>query len=342
MKLAEYLDATKLRRYINSGLVTERLHDTLPLAIYCYGRKAVYDNVWDDVTTKTRGLIVDLNTGDIVARPYEKFFSVDQMPPLLDEAERQESLGIKPVITEKVNGCLGIFWKYGIHWGIASKGSFHSPHAKFATEWMEKHIEEFGTLVFPEGYTPVFEIICQEVQPHVIKYDNDGLVLLDFININTGEELYKVNMHKSPGLISYANINHLAIARIFGNCSPIESILKEDSEEIEGYVATYNRPGKSPLKLKIKFPTFLKNRKIFYEEQKRKENPKNDSKYAEIFNEASTMLRDALVSCTTRKEFAQFFVNANPELVPVCFAMMDERDHKDIIWKIVERHDRIH
>ena len=334
MKLAEYLDATKLRRYINSGLVTERLHDTLPLAIYCYGRKAVYDNVWDDVTTKTRGLIVDLNTGDIVARPYEKFFSVGQMPPLLDEAERQESLGIKPVITEKVNGCLGIFWKYGIHWGIASKGSFHSPHAKFATEWMEKHIEEFGTLVFPEGYTPVFEIICQEIQPHVIKYDKDGLVLLNFINKETGEEAsYETN-------VKYAMQNSLQLSFIVYNT--LENVLTMDSEKIEGFVATYNRPGKPPLKLKIKFPTFLKNRKIFYEEQKRKENPKNDSKYAEIFNEASTMLRDALVSCTTRKEFAQFFVNANPELVPVCFAMMDERDHKDIIWKIVERHDGIH
>ena len=97
MKLAEYLDKDKLRHHINTGLVMERFHDTLPLSIYCYGRKAVFDSVWDDVTTKTRGLIVGPE-GEIVARPFEKFFSVDQMPPLLDEAEHQESLGNKPVI----------------------------------------------------------------------------------------------------------------------------------------------------------------------------------------------------------------------------------------------------
>jgi len=331
MKLAEYLDTSKLRRYINSGLVTERLHDTLPLAIYCYGRKAVYDNIWDDVTTKTRGLIVDLGTNDIIARPYEKFFSVDQFPVLLDEAEHEESLGNSPVITEKVNGCLGIFWKYGMHWGIASKGSFHSPHAKFATEWMEKHIEENGKLVFPEGYTPVFEIICQEIQPHVIKYPFDKLVLIGCVKLETGEEI------TTEGIFKYATKNSFDYP--FTVYNTLENVLEMDSNRYEGLVATYNRPGQPPLKLKIKFPTFLKNRKIFYEELKRKENPKNDSSYAEIFTEASTMLRDALVSCTTRKEFAQFFTNANPELVPVCFAMMDERDHKDIIWKIVERHE---
>lgn len=335
MKLNEYLDVKKLRQHINVGLVTEQFHDTLPLAVYCYGRKAVFDQHWDDVTTKTRGLIVDLDTNDIIARPYEKFFAYntegrsETYPRSVENVEKEFG---QPVITAKVNGCLGTFWRYGIHWGVASKGSFHSPHAKFATEWMEKHIEEHGALVFPEGYTPVFEVICQEVQPHVIKYDADGLVLLNFVRIETGEELNRYDT------VTYACTNGLDFPGI-GTYEPLEKVLQHDSSEFEGYVVTYNRPGQTPLKLKIKFPTFLKNRKAFYAEQKAKERDTTDE-YVAIFTEATNLLRDALVSCTSRKEFAEFFDAANPKLTPVCFAMMDEKDHKKVIGRIIDRQRR--
>jgi len=336
MKLNEYLDVKKLRQHINVGLVTERFHDTLPLAIYCYGRKAVFDQHWDDVTTKTRGLIVDLNTNDIVARPYEKFFAYEtpgRAETYNRNVETTETLFGPPIITEKVNGCLGTFWRHGIHWGIASKGSFHSPHAKFATEWLEKHIEEHGKLIFPEGYTPVFEIICQEVQPHVIKYERDGLILLSLINKETGDEL-------TQGEVDYYSGKNLIDTVMTYSNATLKVALEADRNDMEGFVATYRRPGQSPLKLKIKFPTFLKNRKIFYEEQKRLAVPKNNDEYVKIFNEASTLLRDALVACTERKEFAEFFQKSNPKLTPVCFAMMDERDYKKVIWRIVDREQR--
>jgi len=176
----------------------------------------------------------------------------------------------------------------------------------------------------------VFEIICQEVQPHVIKYAQDHLVLLSFVKVETGEEL------DIPSSNEYALKNELGRAWIYTNHT-LANALTDDYSDFEGYVATYNRPGQTPLKLKIKFPTFLKNRKAFYEELRLKEKPQDTDKYAELFTEASTMLRDALVSCTTRKEFAEFFQKSNPKLTPVCFAMMDERDHKKVIWRIIDR-----
>lgn len=328
MKIGEYLDTHKLRSHVNDGLVTVRRHKTLPLNIYCYGRKAVYDNIWDDITTKTRGLIVD-DSGEVVARPYEKFFSIGQdiRTHPLTVRDMDANFG-PPVITEKVNGCLGIFWKYGIHWGIASKGSFHSPHAEFATKWMEDHIEKYGTLVFPDGYTPVFEIICQEVQPHVIKYPQDGLVLLSFVKIETGEEGDRAEV-----VNYYGNLNNLDRALLYTD--GIEEARSLDKDHYEGLVATYNIPGQAPYKLKIKFPTFLANRKKFYAEQKKAE-PERVEEYVKIFTEASTLLRDALVSCTTRKEFSEFFEAQNPKLSPVCFAMMDEKDYKKTIWRLIK------
>jgi RNA ligase len=337
MKLAEYLDTTKLRHYISIGLVTERFHKTLPLAIYCYGRKAVYDGTWDEITTKTRGLIVDRETGDIVARPYEKFFAYNtegRKETYDRNVEAVEKEFGPPIITEKVNGCLGTFWRYGIHWGIASKGSFHSPHAEFATKWMEEHIEKHGKLIFPEGYTPVFEIICQEIQPHVIKYPEDGLVLLSFVNIETGEEL-------SQGEVDYYAEQNRLISPYTIDCG-LEAALQKDSDRYEGLVATYNRPGRSPLKLKIKFPTFLKNRKIFYDELKKAETPGNDAKYKEIHDKAVALVQESLVRCTERKEFADFFNQPeNAFYAPACFALLDYDEDKEklrkIIWKLVEK-----
>jgi tRNA splicing ligase len=326
MKITEYLDVKKLRQHINDGLVTERLHDTLPLAIYCYGRKAVHAQHWDDVTRKTRGLIVDLTTGDIIARPYEKFFALGQNEYHDREYDiLAEELG-PPTVTEKVNGSLGIFWRYGIHWGVASKGSFHSPHAEFATKWLEKRVEEDGPLVFPEGYTPVFEIICQEIQPHVIKYPEDGLVLIGLIKLDTGEETsYNV-------LDDYGLKNRLFVPSQMH--SHVDYLLEMDSADYEGVVITYDRPGRSPFKVKIKFPTFLTKRKEFYKNLQRVVHH-DDEKYVEIFNRATALMLEAYKVCTTRNELAVYFLRIDPEVAPVCFAMLDEKDHKQVIWRII-------
>ncbi len=333
MKLEDYIDIQKLHHHVNVGLVTARRHNSLPLTIYCYGRKAVFDQIWDSVTTKTRGLIVD-DSGEVIARPYEKFFSIDQKPALLEHAKGLEVLYGPPTITEKVNGCLGIFWKYGIHWGIASKGSFHSPHAEFATRWMENHIEEHGPLVFPEGFTPVFEIICQEVQLHVIKYPEDGLVLLDLIKLETGEEVNYDDIQR------YAQRNKLKYP--FDVEVDLQTALMDDSERLEGYVATYNIPGQAPFKLKIKFPTFLKNRKLFYEEQRLKTEPVKTEQYQTIHDKAAEIVKAALVLCTEQKEFAVYF--SRPENVfyaPVCFAMLnydqDKERQKRAVWRLVDK-----
>ena len=324
MKLSEYLDEAKLAEHVNRGLVTVRHHNTLPLSIYSYSRKAMYSNHWDDITTKTRGLIVD-KEGNIVARPYEKFFAVGQHPSTdpLTIRDMDANFG-PPVITEKINGCLGIFWKYGVHWGVATKGSFHSPHAEWATKWLEDHIEHNGRLIFPEGYTPVFEIICQDVQPHVIKYPKDRLVLLGFVNNQSGEEL---EYGWDDGVAAYAYRNHLfATPKV---TIDVQDAMQSDSDKFEGYVATYNIPGQVPYKLKIKFPTFIKNRRKFYADRlagrELTEEELEELAQAKITqSKAKTIVTEALVKFTTRKEFAEYFnLPENKEYASECFRLLD-------------------
>ena len=338
MKLEEYLNIENLNKHVAQGFVTARRHNTLPLTIYSYSRKTVLKSHWNYITRRTRGLIV-ADDGEIIARPYEKFFSYNDPQAIETHPATVRDIDANfgpPVITEKINGCLGIFWKYGVHWGVATKGSFHSPHAEWATKWLEDHIEHNGKLVFPEGYTPVFEIICQDIQPHVIHYEHDGLVLLNFIKIETGEELsqYQTAM--------YASTNKLAIPFVMD--VPLDEALTLDKACYEGLVATYNAPGQPPYKLKIKFPTFLKNRKIFYEQQKllRAESPEQSGRYKEILDKAIGLVYKALVLYTLRSEIAEFFnTPENQYYAPVCFALLDSKDYKPIIKSMLEKEKSI-
>jgi tRNA splicing ligase len=286
----------------------------------------VFDQHWDGVTQKTRGLIVDDVTDEIIARPYEKFFAYNTpgisktYPRSVDNIEKEFG---PPIITEKINGCLGTYWKYDGQWGIATKGSFNSEHAKWATEWMKRHEQRYGTFRYPDGYTPVFEIICQDIQPHVIKYDTDECVLLNFVNIETGEELarYNTTYYAVQNVISYTGSERLSL----------QDALQADSDKFEGYVATYNRPGQVPFKLKIKFPSFLANRKAFYEEQKRQREAATEPKTDHIRDAAKAIVQEALVCCTTRKEFAEYFNKPNHKpYASLCFQMLDYDGGKSV------------
>jgi RNA ligase len=334
MKLSEYLNVELLEGDIRRGMVSANHHPTLPLTLYCYTRKAVAKDYWTDVTKKCRGLIVCDIDGEVISRPFIKFFGyhwlgqIETYPGSVLQTDKQFG---PPIITEKINGNLGIFWRYGIHWGIASKGSFSSDHAKWAEKWMADHIENYGPLVFPEGYTPVFEMICQEVQEHCIKYDKDELKLLAFINNETGEEL------NYRSLWNYASLSNLAWAA--AHSLTFEEALNSDRPGHEGYVATYNRPGQPPLKIKIKHPSFIKARKEFYAKQeltKLQNNP--DPAYAEVFDKASGLVLEALARFTTRKEIGVFFtLPENLEFSQTCFAILDCRDHKPAIHRLLAK-----
>ena len=70
-------DLSILNDYVSEGLVIGQAHSTLPLAIFNYSRTCQYDRLWDDVTLNCRGLILDTE-GNIIARPFPKFFNYEE------------------------------------------------------------------------------------------------------------------------------------------------------------------------------------------------------------------------------------------------------------------------
>jgi RNA ligase len=253
MKIQDYLNLNDLQKMVDEGYVDARLHRQYPLVIYCYSKKATYDNKWNDITCKCRGLIVNYDTREILARPFQKFFNLgtewwaETMPENLPRE--------MPMVLEKIDGSLGILYRIDGQDLIATKGSFHSEHSEWASQWYRMNVING---VWPEGWTPMFEIICQDVQRHVVNYlpEDDGLYLTAMINVETGEEM------SYNELYHWAKINGVRVPRIFP--FSVEQAAKENIANEEGYVLSWTRKGQTPLRVKVKFADFCRMQKVIH------------------------------------------------------------------------------
>jgi RNA ligase len=174
----------ELDEMLDSGYVRQREHPRLPLAILNYSERAAYDVVWNRVTRQCRGLIYRIDTGEVVARPFQKFFNYTEVEEPLD-------LDAHVVVTDKVDGSLGILYPAetngrGRGFAIATRGSFESEQALHATGvWLDRYADDADQWVRP-GLTYLFEIVYPQNRVVVDYGDRDDLVLLDVLETDTG------------------------------------------------------------------------------------------------------------------------------------------------------------
>lgn len=182
MKFHELMNMWELSDMLDQGYVRFKTHNEFPeLEIYEYTEKAVHDKVWNDVTMKCRGLIVNTATQEILARPFDKFFNYGQ-------SEQKISLSPEDrvIVHDKMDGSLGILYRRpdGLL-AVATKGSFHSEQADWATQEIRKHMT---THFFEDEWTWLFEIIYP-TNRIVLDYKGwAGLVLLGARNIQEGDD----------------------------------------------------------------------------------------------------------------------------------------------------------
>jgi hypothetical protein len=339
MRIEDLLDVHLLDEHILNGVVDVRRHPTLPLSILCYTRKAKFDLIWDDVTLKCRGLIVD-DDGVVVARPYEKSFN-------LGTSYRPETqpinlpVDVEPEFYDKLDGSYGIYWEYKhlhvLYRGVATKGSFVSDQANFATLW---YVLNHSEAKWPLNHTPSFEIIVQEVQAHPVNYDvadDNQCILLGLINNETGEELdYSLVQY-------YGKLNGIKVVEKYD--IDVRSAFEADRPNKEGYVVNYNFKEKPPLKLKIKHPTFLKIQEVFHEASPKKilealtdgDYEKLDLWEKSLSEEQSQFIRD------WRSEFGGAYLHhlaAASNLVKMAMAYYNSDNRKDIAAFFLQKHNK--
>jgi RNA ligase len=208
-----------------------------------YTNKAQYENEWNEVTRKTRGLIINTYTEKVVARPFEKFFNWSQIP-----MEQQAGLMNEPAdVYTKWDGSLGIL--YGLHTGehrIATRGSFTSPQALHATDVLQTKYPTFEPI---QGLTYLFEIVYPENRIVVDYKSMDDLVLLAVIDTQTGKTLPK-DTYDWPGPWNAP----------VGYYSSLADVLSApQSKNEEGFVVHFPE---SDLRVKWKFDEYVRLHRI--------------------------------------------------------------------------------
>jgi len=165
----------KFTNWKQYGDVRTVYHDGLVL--FNYSQHAQFENRWNWFERVSRGLILNSENGSVVARPFDKFFNWGERDRTTDAQLRE--------VTEKLDGSLGIGFFHNGTWKVATRGSFTSEQALWATKQLSWH--NLGD--FPIGYTPLWEIVYPDNRIVVDYGDMQELILLAVRHIESGAYL---------------------------------------------------------------------------------------------------------------------------------------------------------
>jgi len=276
----------KLEKYYADGLLIKQTHPTKDLTIWNYSQKVQYEKLWDDITMQCRGLVTNSN-GDIVARPFKKFFNLEEIDSLPSGEFK---------VYEKLDGSLGILFyyeeeltderRYNIwfnnnyetgmerffdsnnlpdydnpyyeptpktkgEWIFASRGSFTSDQALKGNELLKK----YNLNLLNKGYTYLFEIIYPENRI-VVNYGNDEKLILTGI-VHTMVDDFEMPLEYCEDLINGCGFE---IVKTYNLGDDIESLKTTISTDNEGYVLRFNT--KPITRIKIKGDEYVRLHRI--------------------------------------------------------------------------------
>lgn len=225
------------------GEVTVNLSDD-GLALFSYMRTCQFKRPeeWNWFEKVSRGLVMSIETGEIVARPFDKFWNYGEVFPTGEIKE----------ITEKMDGSLGIcFWWDG-KWRVCTRGSFTSDQAVWAQQFLDEHYDLFGFRRFGamnRDLTLLLEIIYPENRV-VVDYGSwNQLVFIGMRNRITGKDYWMKDV------AVYANSFGFVIPEVRA-MEDIDSLIKKAKRlgpEYEGWVVRYT----DGTRVKIKGAAYL-------------------------------------------------------------------------------------
>jgi RNA ligase len=323
-------DRERLEALVADGWLSSQRHPDADLWIYNYTKRTQYEGHWTEETLVCRGLILD-QAGEVVARGFSKFFNYPspQAPSLPAESSF--------VVTEKIDGSLGILYYLDGQACIATRGNFTSEQALEGTAMIREH-----ELERVDGVTPLFEIVYPRNRIVVDYGDRRELTLLAAICNETGAD--KPLPHYSGPVVprhSHRDIDSLAA-------------LEEHNRE--GFVVAFE----SGLRVKIKFAEYARLHKIVTEINARmiwesmRDGDDLDGLLPGLPEEVSLWIlatraridealeaerQQALTvfagrpATSDRKALAQYFLATDDANSAVLFRMLDGKPFDDLIWK---------
>lgn len=313
------------------------------LTLYNYTNQCVCDKQWDEYTMMARGLVLNNQTGEVVARPWAKFFNLGERPgdPIPAEV---------PELSNKYDGSLIIVFYDTVTatWKAVTRGSWDNKQTEHAYDWLDENAWRLGP-----GTTYLFELVAPWNRI-VVKYLVEDMVLIGIVATLTGEDC---TYHK---VRDFALEHGLTPAEF--HLKKIESLKLDDPtvKNEEGFVARFS----NGYRVKVKYKQYVYLHKILtgmsikgvwemlstggsldldglpddFIAWFRKERDKIQQEFLTIERRVRNIF-DGIGHKNSRKEYAAEFLKHKP-ITTALFLLLDGNDYHQFIWKLCkpERH----
>ena len=326
------MDKNLLQSMLEQKLLLVQKHPDADLFIYNYSPLVQYQKLWNEITLMTRGLILDKEM-NIVARPFKKFFNLEEHSPQEIPTEAFD-------VFQKEDGSLGILYWINDQPAIATRGSFTSDQALHATQILHRdYSHTFQSL--SREHTYLFEIIYPENRIVVNYGDLDDLILLAVIDSKTGKDLPIFDIG-------------FPLVKKFDGINDLTQLREIEPQNQEGFVILF----KSGFRVKVKFLEYVRLHRIITQTSSTVvwENLATGKSFEELlekvpdefyewvkqtkteltnqFDEILSEAKSAYKTFDTRKETAAYFLTQ--KYPHVMFRLLDEKDPSDLIWKMIK------
>ncbi len=328
------VDLAPLNALVEERYLSVQRHPSADLLIYNYTQKTQFEQHWNEYTLMCRGLIVRPD-GTIVARPFKKFFNLEQ---------HQGEIPLEPfTVTGKEDGSLGMLYFVENEPYIATRGSFTSEQAIRANSLLQ---ERFGALryLFKPENTYLFEIIYPANRIVVDYGSREDLILLAIIDTETGKE-YDIRDIPQWGPLS-----------VVKHYTDITSLRALEESNKEGFVIRFE----SGLRLKVKFAEYIRlhrlltqvNARVIWDLQRNNQSFDDllervpDEFYSWVIVTRNTLIKQystieahcrsvaySVQHLPTRKE--QAAIVCKEQYSGIIFSMLDQKNYQDALWRLL-------
>ena len=186
-----------------------------------------------NIRRELRGIIFDTASGEIIRRPFHKFFNVNEREETQDHVV---DLSQDHRILEKLDGSMiAPFVVDGeMIWGTKMGAT---DVAKPVEEFVAEHLNyrQFAKFVISRGYTPIFEW-CSRKQRIVLDYKEDQLILTAMRDMTTGRYMSRDLM------INTADQYFIPVVHAYAPRTDMRAFLEyvRDMEDVEGFVVRFS------------------------------------------------------------------------------------------------------
>ena len=220
--------------------------------------KTIWNTGWHNLAKQCRGKVINLNTKEIVAYPFNKFFNLNEVEDtdlnkiqsLLDGADYIS-------VTDKKDGSAIIVTNYNGEIIVNTNGEFNNDQVKWAKKlFVEKYSYFYNNI--PEGYTFVFELIHPENRI-VLDYGNEQKLYLLAVR-----DLSNLRLLRYNNLVKIANQFYLDITESFEFTNLddfIDKTVNETKNIREGWVFRVIK-GKEDIMFKLKYQEYFRLSRI--------------------------------------------------------------------------------